>query len=46
MKALGVYVRFGDTPRAAATLEGRVNAEPADRQAALQVSEAVRDSRP
>jgi hypothetical protein len=46
MKALGVYNRLGDTPRAAATLESNLNAEPADRRAALHVSSAAQDSRP
>jgi hypothetical protein len=46
MKALGVYNRLGDTPRAAAALESNLEAGPADRQAALRVSGTVERARP
>ena len=37
-KALAVYNEFGDTPRAAATLEHTLNAAAADRELALRLS--------
>jgi hypothetical protein len=46
LRALGAYNRLGNTPRAATTLERKLQVDPEDREAALQLSGGVGRSQP